>query len=108
MDPKTKIGLRMPEMNTAQYLKFWNGPFSMTEKEILMLSALIDSPGELCSRENREVTATRTNSSITMINTYIKRIKDKKALKKFNGVGYKLAPLLVRRDTITINFSGPT
>ena len=99
------MNIRMPEMNTAQYMKFWNGPFGLTEKELLMLAALVDSKGDLCSMANKELAGERTETSVTVMNTYIKRLKDKKALKK-HGKNYKLAPLLVKRSAIEISFNG--
>ncbi len=93
--------------NTYKRLKFWNGIFDMTDEEIGILVALLDSDGELCATDNRAQACVNAGVSKAVMNTYIKRIKEKNALKHVEGK-YVLNRMLQRRGSLEITFLGGT
>jgi len=100
---KEKITVRLS--TTRRYLKFWNGIFGMSDKELDILSVLIDTPGEICSRANRETSRIELEMSMAMMNTYVKRLKDRRAIRHENGK-YILNRLLERRASVEIDMPG--
>ena len=104
-DTKGRLEVSVKLHTTYSYIKFWNGMFDMTTRELRTLASLIDSKGELCSKENRTAGAMSLGISIGVMNTYIKRIKDKKALNK-NENGYVLSKLLERNTSVEIRIHG--
>ena len=73
---KVTIGLK----NTKQYVQFWNGILKLTDREVGILAELMDGEGELGDTENRAYVCASLGLSKEVMNTYIKRLKDKKAL----------------------------
>ena len=86
---RVNIGLK----GTHQYIQFWNGILKLTEREMDVLSALIDGEHDLGSKENRRHACASLGISKEVMNTYIKRLKDKKAINHEKG-SYKLNGLL--------------
>ncbi len=98
---KKKLSFRVRLVTTAQYIKFFSGPYSLTDKEIIILANLINAEGEICSKENREATSKVMDISKMVLNTYIKRLKDKKAL-RFTDGKYELSKIFQRHDSVDI------
>jgi hypothetical protein len=90
------------KVDNLQYLKFFSGNFNLTDKEIKVLSALIETTSELCSTKGRAQAAASLGMSIKVMNTYIKRLKDKRAL-LYKDNTYTLSRLLERHDHVAIN-----
>jgi hypothetical protein len=86
---------------TSDRLRFWNGPVGLSPKEILTLGALIDAKGDLCGTLNRREAAASIGMSKEVINTYIKRLKTKKAILYVNGV-YKLSKIFEERPRVEV------
>ena len=90
---------------TRQYVQFWNGILKLTEREVDVLVALMDGDKELGSTENRSHACANLGISKEVMNTYVKRLKDKKAINyekghyKLNGVlqGGEAVEILLRR-----------
>ena len=95
---KTKK-LRLNIDSTYKYLQLWNGIFNLTNKELSILSAFIDTQTEeedlnLCSNAiKKTVAAILGIKDPNTLNNYIKKYKDKRAIIK-NGKIYKLNPML--------------
>jgi len=96
---KTVIKVRFA--TTAARLKFWNGPIGLSPKEIEVLGALLDSDGDLCGEENKRLTAAALGMQPTVLNTYIGRLKNKKAILKKDKV-FNLAPIFEERGHVEI------
>lgn len=92
---KTQV-LKIPADTTAKKLQVFNGILELTDKEMEVLSLLIDK-GEtvdLCSPTNKRIVAEELNiSDHNTLNNYVKRLKDKKVILKTKD-GYKINALL--------------
>jgi|TARA_R100000030_G_scaffold96310_1_gene84333 hypothetical protein len=95
--------------STYKYLQLWNGIFNLTNTELSVLSAFIDtnkvkSEDNLCSMDNKkEVARVVGIKDPNTLNNYIKKFKDKGVITKFNN-SYKLNQLLDTNTTsIEIN-----
>ena len=68
---------------TYKYLQVFNGIFELTDKEILVLSNLIDlsTTTNLCSASNKRTVADKLGiQDYSTLNNYVKRLKDKGAI----------------------------
>ena len=97
--------------STYKFLQIWNGIFDLTNKELQVLSAFIDTgliteEKNLCAMSNKKLVAAAVGiKDPNTLNNYIKKFKDKGTLLLTNNY-YKLNPFL-NPDTdlveITIN-----
>ena len=81
MARKIKI---QPE-TTYQYLQVFNGILELTDKEMTVLSKFVDlgTTVNLCSAENKKLVAADMDIvDPNTLNIYVKRLKDKGAIKK--------------------------
>jgi membrane carboxypeptidase/penicillin-binding protein len=102
---ETGIKLTLKNPSTAQLIKFWNGTYELTAKEVVILAGLIDAPGKLCSAENRTYAHRNLGISKMSLNTYIKRLKDKKALIQNGNKEYAVAKLFEKRHSVEVRVS---
>lgn len=105
METDKKAVVKVKFNTTADRLKFWNGPLGLSAKELTVLAALIDAEGDICGTGNRRKAAASIGMSKEVINTYIKRLKTKKALIYQNGL-YKVASIFEYRPRLEIIMSG--
>lgn len=80
METGKKAIIKVRFRSTLQRLTFWNGMIGLTPKELEVLAALVDTDGELCGTENRKMSCVNLGISRDVLNTYIKRLKSKKAI----------------------------
>jgi len=89
---------------TYKYLQVFNGIMELTDKELLILSKLIDL-GEtvnLCSAKNKKIVADDLDiKDPNTLNNYVKRLKDKGAILQTKD-GYELAKFLENTNLIEI------
>ena len=90
---------------TKDRLILWNGPIGLTDKEMDVLAALIDTPGEVCGTENRKLACVQLNMSPGVLNTYIKRLRKKNAIRSEKGT-HTLNRLFHERDRLEIVILG--
>ena len=94
---KRKITINID--STLKYLQLWNGIFNLTNKGLQILAAFIDvqnitTEKNICSvRNKKEVARIVGSKDHNTLNNYIKRFKDKGAMKK-DIHDYKLNPFL--------------
>jgi len=94
---KRKITVKID--STIKYIQLWNGIFNLTDKEVQILSAFIDIQNiteevNFCSVKNKkEVSRIVGIKDYNTLNNYIKRFKDKGAIRKKEN-NYKLNPFL--------------
>ena len=100
---KTKLTVRF--ISTQDRLRFWNGPLGLSKKELEVLASLIDSEGDLCSTGNRKHACAAMGMTKEVLNTYVKRLKTRKALRYDKGV-YKIAPIFDLNGTVEIHMLG--
>jgi DNA-binding MarR family transcriptional regulator len=97
------LKLKIPVKNTYQRVSLWNGIYNLTNKEINVLSYLIDTiHKEFCSKPHREDTAKVLDMSVSGLNTYIKRLKDKGAITQKDG-NYIYSKLFLDLDGVEIS-----
>jgi predicted transcriptional regulator len=90
--------------STLKYLQIFNGILELTEKELLVLSKFIDLSDtvNLCSPENKKTVAKSLGiKDYNTLNNYVKKLKDKGAIKKTKD-GYALSHILVPQDKINL------
>ena len=89
---------------TYKYLQVFNGIMELTDKELLILSKLIDL-GEtvnLCSAKNKKIVADDLDiKDPNTLNNYVNRLKDKGAILQTKD-GYELAKFLENTNLIEI------
>ena len=107
----TKKKITVSIDTTYKYLQLWNGIFTLTNKELQILSTFIDvqnitEENNLCSVKNKKEVARMVGiKDPNTLNNYIKRFKDKKVLIK-KDTNYSLNPLLdPDTDSIEININ---
>tara|TARA_R100001463_G_scaffold79454_1_gene133893 strand:+ start:965 stop:1297 length:333 start_codon:yes stop_codon:yes gene_type:complete len=95
---------------TYKFLQVWNGIFNLTNKELEILSAFVDTgklteTSNLCSMKNKKLVAAAVGiKDPNTLNNYIKRFKDKGVFKK-EGNNYVINNLLdTNTDVIEIRF----
>ena len=95
--------------STKKYLQIFNGIFNLTDMELEVLSYLIDNQKtdpNLCSASNKRIAANLLAiDDYRKLNNYVKRLKDKGAIKYVNRV-YKYNSLLdPSNEEIKININ---
>ena len=94
---------------TLKYLQVFNGILELTYRELQVLSQLIDlgETVDLCSVANKKLVADYMGiKDYNTLNNYVKRLKDKKAIRKTSN-GYELNPILVRSNKVVIEITTP-
>ena len=107
----TKRNITVSIDSTYKYIQLWNGIFNLKDKELIIISAFIDTniiteDINICSVYNKKSVARIVGiKDYNTLNNYIKKFKDKGALIMSHNT-YKLNPFL-NPDTdiveITIN-----
>lgn len=99
--------IKIKPQTTYQYLQVFNGILELTDKEMVVLSKFIDlsTTVNLCSAENKKLVAKdmRIDDPNTL-NIYVKRLKDKGAIKKTKN-GYQVSKILRKEDLVIIEIS---
>ena len=94
-----KRKIRVNIDTTYKYVQLWNGIFNLTDKELSIISAFIDTniireDINICSVENKKAVARIVGiKDYNTLNNYVKKFKDKGALITTNNI-YKLNPFL--------------
>mgnify|MGYP003108834050 CR=1 FL=1 len=95
--------------STYKYLQLWNGIFNLTDMELRVLSTLVDLQLEegtknLCASDNKKQAARALGiSDFNTLNNYVKKFKDKRAIRKV-GKNYVLNQLLnVKTTGVKVN-----
>jgi len=101
METGKKAVIKVKFRSTLQRLTFWNGMIGLTPKELEVLATLIDTDGELCGTDNRKLSCAGLGISREVLNTYIKRLKSKKALNSSKGT-YSLHNIFNEWDRMEI------
>ena len=98
--------------STYKYLQFWNGIFNLTVTELKVLSALVDTAvileeASICSAKvKKEAAKVIGQADFNTLNNYVKKMKDKGAIKK-DGKNKKLNRLLdlsTKKVEVNINW----
>ena len=101
-EPKSKLKtLKINVDSTFKFLQVFNGILDLTKKEMLILSMLVDlsETKDLCSVVNKKTVASKLGiEDYNTLNNYVKRLKDKKAIRKTKD-GYELSPSLTPNNT---------
>ena len=98
-----KIKLKIPIADTFQSIRLWNGIYNLTDKEISILAKLIDTEHkEFCNKDHRIRAAEAAGITLGVISTYIKRLKDKKAIVIKDNV-YEYSKLFKELDNVEIS-----
>tara|TARA_E500000318_G_scaffold107792_1_gene117577 strand:+ start:609 stop:944 length:336 start_codon:yes stop_codon:yes gene_type:complete len=97
--------------STYKYLQFWNGVFNLTSTELKVLATLVDTatiledPSICSAKVKKEAAKALGNSDFNTLNNYVKKMKDKKAIRK-DGKFYVLNRLLdVSTKKVEVNFN---
>jgi predicted transcriptional regulator len=96
--------LKIKVDSTLKYLQVFNGILELTDKELLVLSKFIDLSDtvNLCSPENkREVAKVLDIKDYNTLNNYVKKLKDKGAIKKTKN-GYTISPILAPQKSVSL------
>lgn len=96
--------LKIKVDSTLKYLQVFNGILELTDKELLVLSKFIDLSDtvNLCSPENkREVAKALNIKDYNTLNNYVKKLKDKGAIKKTKN-GYTISPILAPQKSVSL------
>ncbi len=96
--------IKIEVKTTYQFLQVFNGILELTEKELQVLSSFIDlgDTVNLCSADNKKKVAESLEvKDPNTLNNYVKRLKDKGAIRKTKN-GYKLSGLLNLKNDVTI------
>lgn len=109
--PKSYLGMerkiKIQPKTTYQFLQVFNGILELTDKELDVLSRFIDMSEtiNLCSAETkRSVAESMGIDNPNTLNIYVKRLKDKGAIKKTKN-GYKVSKLLERNPKVIIEIT---
>tara|TARA_Y100001973_G_C5140930_1_gene302876 strand:+ start:315 stop:659 length:345 start_codon:yes stop_codon:yes gene_type:complete len=84
---------------TLKYVQVWNGIFNLTNKELEVLSLFIDihktvDIRNICHNKIKQVVAAKLDiRDANTLNNYIKKLKDKGAIRKVESI-YVLTPIL--------------
>ena len=101
--------LKINADTTLKYLQVFNGILELTYRELQVLSKLIDlgQTRDLCSVTNKKLVADDMGiKDYNTLNNYVKRLKDKGAIKKTVD-GYELNPLLAKQNRVVIEINTP-
>jgi hypothetical protein len=88
-----------------KYLQFWNSVFNLTSKELQILAKFMDiNKGvNLCSHDNKVKIAKQLKiDDPNKLNNYVKRFKDKGAIKLTNNGNYVLHKILKKQDSLSV------
>lgn len=104
MSQKRKKIVKITLRDTKQYLRVLNGMFNLTEKELIVLAAFIDKLHALkgtgidvfSAEVKKQIAEELEIDDFNTLNVYIKRLKDKNALRYTSA--YKINPLLLKTD----------
>tara|TARA_B100000497_G_C7689685_1_gene418933 strand:- start:2851 stop:3183 length:333 start_codon:yes stop_codon:yes gene_type:complete len=95
--------------STYKYLQLWNGIFNLTDMELKVLATLVDlqvasKEQNLCMSDNKKKAARALGiSDFNTLNNYVKKFKDKRAIRKV-GKNYVLNQLLnVKTTGVKVN-----
>lgn len=91
--------------STLQYLEIFNGMLKLTNKELEVLAAFLDKKYELKDLKvdpfstdiKKQIAEDFGMDNTNSINTYIKALKDKQAIRSINGK-YVFNPLVVKQE----------
>lgn len=100
---KKKIEIKIT--STYNYLKVFNGMFSLTDKEMIILSKFIDKYNELKSNKidpfsaevKKRIAEDLNIEDFNTLNVYVKKLKDKNAI-RVKGDSYQIHPLLLKKE----------
>ena len=99
--------IKIKPETTYQYLQVFNGILELTDKEMTVLSKFVDlgTTVNLCSAENKKLVAADMDIvDPNTLNIYVKRLKDKGAIKKTKN-GYQLSKILHRDELVIIEIT---
>jgi hypothetical protein len=99
--------LKITVDSTLKYLQVFNGILELTDKELLVLSKFIDlsETVNLCSTENKKNVADSLGiKDYNTLNNYVKKLKDKGAIKKVKD-GYALSQILMPQNKINLQIT---
>ena len=96
--------IKVPAKTPLQYLQLFNGLFELTTKELQILAAFVTlhlavrrtgvMVNVFSSDMKKRVAKELKMSDFNHLNVYIKKLADKKVIKKVSG-GYTINPLLI-------------
>jgi|GEM_PF-2157485 len=108
-EKKTTVKIK----TTFQYVQLMNGIFGLTDTEIKVLAAFIDKQKQLkasnidinvfCTEIKKQVAERLGRDNFNTLNNYIKRMHDKKAIRKIDS-GYEIHWLLVPNNEKEVVF----
>jgi F0F1-type ATP synthase epsilon subunit len=90
--------------STLKYFQVFNGILELTDKELKILAEFVDTSTtiNLCSAENKKTVSKKLDiKDPNTLNNYVKRLKDKGAIKKTKN-GYSLAKILKKEEYVVI------
>ncbi len=93
---KLNSKLKVKTDNVLQYLQVFNGIFNLTDKELEILALFVEfgDKNDLCNIDSKKSVAKTMNiEDPNTLNSYVKRLKDKKAITQSNNK-YKLSDIL--------------
>jgi predicted DNA-binding protein (UPF0251 family) len=105
METNQKVIIRVRFGTTVDRLRFWNGPIGLSNKELEVLGAILDSKGEFLGTHNRRQAAAQLGVSKEVLNTYVQRLKTKKAVILKDGV-YRLTNIFVNNPHVEVIMHG--
>ena len=96
--------ITVPINNLRQYIELFNGIFNLTDSEIRILTEFLRvhlslknanrDENAFCTKMKKRVAKELDRDNFNSLNTYIKRLKDKGAIKPTNE-GYEIHRILV-------------
>ena len=99
--------IKIKPKTTYQYLQVFNGILELTDKEMVVLSKFIDlsTTINLCSAENKKLVAEEMEiKDPNTLNIYVKRLKDKGAIRKTKN-GYQVSKILKKEELVIIEIT---
>jgi F0F1-type ATP synthase epsilon subunit len=97
--------IKINAKTTLQYIQVFNGILELTDKELLVLSKLIDfgDKTNICDiHTKKEVANDMGIEDYNTLNNYIKRLKDKGAIFKNKKGKYQASPFLLPENSVVI------
>ena len=99
--------IKIQPQTTYQFLQVFNGILELTDKEMNVLALFIDLSEtiNLCSADTKRAVAESMGiDNPNTLNIYVKRLKDKGAIKKTKN-GYKVSKLIERNSKVVIEIT---
>ncbi len=99
--------IKIQPQTTYQFLQVFNGILELTDKEMNVLALFIDLSEtiNLCSADTKKAVAESMGiDNPNTLNIYVKRLKDKGAIKKTKN-GYKVSKLIERNSKVVIEIT---